>query len=98
MEIRDIYIFIYMYSFFYGTFTCASMNYLDSAMQALFTRALRTSSGVAPTTAADSSIAHNTPRKIRGKTLNRRQEREREAKQKESKIQKGQGCKNNLKL
>ena len=31
MEIRDIYIFICLYSFFYGTFTRSSMNNLDSA-------------------------------------------------------------------
>ena len=60
MEIRDIYIYMYvhMYSFFYGTFMCASTNYLDSGMTANFTWVLRTKSKVALTTAADSSIVH----------------------------------------
>ena len=46
-----------MYSFFYGTFTCASMNYmyLDRARRsAHFTRAL----GVSLTNTEDSTIAH----------------------------------------
>ena len=36
MEIRDIYIFICMCSFFYGTFTRASTNNLDSVMNSTF--------------------------------------------------------------
>ena len=49
----EIHVYIYIY-FFYGTFTCTSMNNLDSVRQTVhFTWA-----GVAQTNAADSSIAH----------------------------------------
>ena len=68
-----IYIFICMYSFFYGTFTCTSTNNLDCAMNCL--------AGVALTNTADSSIAH-IPWKKRNQIKERR-EREREARQNE---------------
>ena len=56
-----IYIFICMYSFFYGTFTRTSTNNLDSVTNSTFHAC---GVGVALTNAADSSIAH-TPRKKR---------------------------------
>ena len=77
-----------MYSFFYGTFTRASTNNLDSATNSTFH-----TGGSILTNPADSSIAH-TPWKKKEKA-----ERKREARQKESEIQKSKvGGKNNLKL
>ena len=49
MEICDIYLYVCIYSFFYGMFTCASMKYLDTLL-----------AGEALSNAMD-SIAH-TPR------------------------------------
>ena len=69
MEIRDI--FLCMYSFFYGNFTRAS---LTARHTALFTRVLRTSSGV-----------HTTHKEEKGKQSKRRREWEREVRQNESK-------------
>ena len=53
MEIRDIYLYLCMYSFFYGTFTRVSTNNLDSVMNGTFDIA-----GIALTNATDSNIAH----------------------------------------
>ena len=52
------YIFMCMYSFFYDTFTRASMNNLDSVRNCIFMQA-----GVAPINDADSTIAHTTWKK-----------------------------------
>ena len=81
MEIGDIYIYMYvcMYSFFYGTFTRASTNYLDTARRiAHFMRARE-----ALTNAMDGSIAHTVEEKDKSK---RKREWEREARQNESEI------------
>ena len=74
MEIRDICMYVCMYSFFYGTFTRTSMNNLDSMQRtALFMRV-----EYSQTNAVDSSIAH-THGGRQGNKLKRRQERERES-------------------
>ena len=70
-----MYVCMFVYSFFYGTFTRMSTNIFESARRtAHFKRA-----GVALTN-ADSSILH-THRRRKNK-LKRRREREREARQK----------------
>ena len=56
-NLQKIYLYICIY-FFYGTFTCASTNYLDNATNSTFMRVLRTKSEIAQTTSVDSSIAH----------------------------------------
>ena len=72
---------VYMYSFFYGTCTCASTNNLDSVMNSTFHASGKDLAGVALTITLDCSIAH-TPWKKR-KQIKRRLEPEREAKENE---------------
>ena len=90
MEIGDIFIYMYvcMYSFFYGTFTCMSTNNLDSATNWTFhagwsTLTLRT-------------VLLHTHRGRKGNKLKRRRDRGREARQIESGIQKKQGLRSQL--
>ena len=56
MEIGDIYLYVCMYSFFYGTFTRASTNYLDTARRIAHFKRERE----ALTNAVDSSICTHT--------------------------------------
>ena len=55
MEIRDIYLYVCINSFYYGTFARASTSNLHERQTAPFTRA-----GVAMTDAADSSLHTHT--------------------------------------
>ena len=54
MEIGNIYFYVCLYSFFYGTFTRVSMNNLESSTNSIFHSGWR----VDLTNTADSSIAH----------------------------------------
>ena len=67
-------IYVCMYGFFYSTFTCPFTNYLHSSMISTFTWVLRTKSGVALTTAVDSSIVHTPWKKRKHKMLGRAQD------------------------
>ena len=67
-----------MYSFFYCTFTCASTNNLDSAMNSTF------HAGWSSPDLRRGTVVLHAHRGRKGNKLKRRREREREARQNES--------------